>query len=240
MLGTALLAGCGDGGAGTQQLTVFAAASLADAFTELGEAYAAVEPDSDVAFSFAGSSDLAAQVLEDAPADVFASADLANMARLTDADAVAGAPVVFATNAVEIVVEAGNPHGIASLADLTDDGLVVVQCAPQVPCGAYAEQVLTNAGVTVTPKSFEGNVSSVLTKVTLGEADAGFVYRTDVLAAGDRVDGVEIPDEFNVIAEYPIVVTAGAANPDGADRFIEFVLSDAGQAALATRGFGVP
>ena len=221
-------------------VTVFAAASLTAAFTELGDAFSDVDPDVAITFSFAGSSDLAAQIVEGAPADVFASADLANMARVADAGAASGSPTVFATNTAEIIVEAGNPKGIAGVADLADDELVVVQCAPQVPCGAYAEQVLATAGVDITPDSFEASVSGVVTKVTLGEADAGIVYRTDVLAAGGGAEGVVIPDDINVVADYPVAVTSGSSNPDGANRFIEFVQSDAGRAVLASYGFGAP
>ncbi len=236
----ALLAGCSTDDGQTTEVTVFAAASLTAAFTELGAAFADVEPDVDITFSFAGSSDLAAQIIEGAPADVFASADLANMARVGDAGAASGTPTVFATNSAEIIVEAGNPNGIGSVADLADADLVVVQCAPQVPCGAYAEQVLVAAGVEIAPESFEASVSGVVAKVTLGEADAGIVYRTDVLAAADRAAGVVIPGEINVVADYPIAVTAASANPDGATRFIEFVRSDAGQRILARFGFGPP
>jgi molybdate transport system substrate-binding protein len=237
----ALLAGCSAADEGERGgVTVFAAASLTAAFTELGEAFADVEPDAEITLSFAGSSDLAAQILEGAPADVFASADVTNMDRLADAGEVEGDPVVFATNVAEIIVEAGNPNGISEVADLADDDLVVVQCAAQVPCGSYAEQVLATAGVSVTPRSFEGNVSGVVAKVTLGEADAGIVYRTDVLAAADRAEGVAIPEGINVVAEYPIAITATASNPTGADRFIGFVQSDVGQAILASYGFGSP
>jgi len=173
-------ASCGSDGPGRDDaappdVTVFAAASLTAAFTELGDAFTAANPGAEVTFSFAGSSELVAQLREGAPADVFASADLANMAVLTDADLVDGQPEVFATNAAEIIVEAGNPRGITGVADLENDDLVVVQCAPEVPCGAYAEQVFANAGVTVTPSSLEQNVKAVATKVLLGEADAGVV-----------------------------------------------------------------
>jgi molybdate transport system substrate-binding protein len=237
------IASCGSDGAARDDtapadITVFAAASLTAAFTELGDAFAAANPGAEVTFSFAGSSELVAQLREGAPADVFASADLANMAVLTDADLVDGEPEVFTTNVAEIIVEAGNPLGIAGVADLADDDLVVVQCAPEVPCGTYAEQVLANAGVTVTPSSLEQNVKAVATKVILGEADAGLVYRTDVLAAGDDADGVTIPDDVNVVAEYPIALVADAPDPVGGRAFIDFVLSAAGQAILAGNGFG--
>jgi molybdate transport system substrate-binding protein len=222
------------------EVVVFAAASLTGAFTELGAAFARANPDSSATFNFAGSSELVAQIIEGAPADVFASADLDNMARLTGADAAAGEPVVVATNRSEIVVAAGNPLGITGVEDLTDDDLIVVTCAPEVPCGAYATQIFDNAGVTVIPDSYEDNVKAVVTKVTLGEADAGIAYATDVTAAGDDADGVEIPAELNVLARYPIVGTADAPNPDGAQAFIEFALSDPGQTILADFGFGSP
>jgi molybdate transport system substrate-binding protein len=238
-------ASCGsDGGAGDgtapADVTVFAAASLTAAFTELGDAFTAANPGADVTFSFAGSSELVAQLREGAPADVFASADLANMALLTGADLVDGEVEVFATNVAEIIVEAGNPRGIMDIADLADDDLVVVQCAPEVPCGAYAEQVLANAGVAVTPSSLEQNVKAVATKVLLGEADAGIVYRTDVLAAGDDADGVTIPDDVNVVAEYPIALLLDAPDAPGGRSFIDFVLSATGQQVLADNGFGPP
>ena len=224
-------------------LTVFAAASLTAAFTELGDAFTAENPDAEVTFNFAGSSDLVAQITEGAPVDVFASADLANMAELMDAG-LAGLdgddPVVFGTNLAEIIVEPGNPTGITVVADLADGDLVVVQCAPEVPCGSYAEQIFANAGVDVTPASFEENVKAVVTKVVLGEADAGIVYRTDVIAASADADGVTIGDDLNVVAEYPIVSIADAPNPVGARVFIEFVLSPAGRQILASYGFGSP
>ena len=238
-----LAASCGgsDTEAGTGgEVVVFAAASLTDAFTELGDAFAASNPGSTVTFNFAGSSALATQITEGAPADVFASADLATMATLIETGATTGDPVVFATNRAAIVVAAGNPSGVTGVADLADDDLVVVQCAPEVPCGRYAAQVLATAGVAVTPKSLEENVRAVVSKVTLGEADAGIVYVTDVAAAGPEVEGVEIPADVNVVAEYPIAVTAGAPNPDGARAFVDFVLGDRGQQILASYGFLAP
>ena len=233
--------GSGDGGSDDSSggnVTVFAAASLTAAFTELGDAFTAANPDVEVTFNFAGSSDLVAQISDGAPVDVFASADLANMAKLSDAGLATDEPAIFATNAAEIVVEPGNPLGIAGVADLADSDLIVVLCAPEVPCGAYAEQVVANAGTTVTPSSYEENVKAVVTKVTLGEADAGIVYRTDVIAAGDAAQGVPIPDDINVVAEYPIALVADAPNAAGAQAFIDFVLGPAGQKILAASGFG--
>ncbi len=238
-----LVASCGSDNSGSgdgADITVFAAASLTAAFTEIGEAFTVENPDAEVTFNFAGSSALVSQITEGAPVDVFASADLANMDKVTDAGLEVGVPVVFAANLAEIVVEPGNPQGITGVADLADPALVVVQCAPEVPCGAYAEQIFDNAGITVTPSSFEENVKAVVTKVTLGEADAGVVYRTDVIAAGDAAAGVSIPAEINVVADYPVVGLADAPNPDGASGFIDFVLGPAGQQILASYGFDSP
>lgn len=232
----AVSAGC-TGSTDDDTLTVFAAASLTDAFTELGEAYERTGPGVEVEFSFASSSDLARQVVEGAPVAVYASADTANMDKVTGAGAAGGTPVVFATNSAEIIVAPGNPLGIAGLDDLAERDLVVVVCASEVPCGAYADQIVERAGVDVTPDSFEENVRGVVTKVTLGEADAGIVYRTDVLAAGDRASGVEIPDDVNVVAEYLIVSVSGDTV---ADRFVEFVTGPDGQDVLATYGFSAP
>jgi molybdate transport system substrate-binding protein len=236
-----IAASCGgDESASGADVTVFAAASLTAAFTELGDAFVSTRPDARVRFNFAGSSELVAQIRDGAPADVFASADETNMEKLADAGAGDGEPAVFATNAAEIIVESGNPKAIRTVRDLVDDDLLVVQCAVEVPCGAYADQVFATAGVDVEPRSFEANVNAVVAKVVLGEADAGIVYRTDVLAAGDRADGVVVPDEINVMAQYPIAVTANARNPAAAREFVDFVLGGAGQEILATYGFGAP
>lgn len=222
------------------EVVVFAAASLTEAFTDLGDAFEATHPDASVTFNFAASSELVAQIVEGAPADVFASADLDNMRRLTDAAANAAEAVVFAHNLSEIVVAAGNPRGISGVRDLADDDLILVTCAPQVPCGTYATQIFDNAGITVTPDSYEENVKAVVTKVTLGEADAGIAYATDVAAAGDDADGIEIPGDLNVVAEYPIVVTPEAPNPGGGRAFIDVVLGEPGQEILGGYGFGSP
>lgn len=221
------------------EVVVFAAASLSESFTAVGEAFETTHPDASVTFNFAASSELVAQILEGAPADVYASADLANMARLTEAGANAADPAVFATNRSEIVVATGNPLGIEGLADLSDPDLLVVTCAPEVPCGSYAAQVFDNAGLDVTPDSYEENVKAVVTKVALGEADAGIAYATDVRASDD-VAGVEIPADVNVEAQYPVVVTSEAGNPVGGQAFVDFALGDAGQQILAEYGFSSP
>ncbi|MFN6118361.1 MAG: molybdate ABC transporter substrate-binding protein [Actinomycetes bacterium] len=238
-----LAAGCGDDGDEAQTqgtVNVFAAASLTAAFEELGEAFTDANPEVEVVFNFAASSELVTQIGEGAPADVFASADTSNRTKLTDAGGAASEPVVVATNVLEIIVESGNPRGITGVADLADQDLVVVICAPEVPCGRYAADVLSAAGVAVTPKSLEQNVKGVVSKVTSGEADAGIVYRTDVIAAASDAEGVAIPADVNVLAEYPIAVTEQAANPEAAQAFVDFVLSAEGQAILASFGFLAP
>jgi molybdate transport system substrate-binding protein len=239
-----LVAACGDDddSAGSSgDVTVFAAASLTAAFTEIADAFMTANPDAEVTFNFAASSELVTQINEGgAPVDVFASADQSNMTKLTDAGNNRSDPVVFATNVLEIIVERGNPMGITGVADLANDDLIVVTCAPEVPCGNYAQQIFDAAGVTVTPDSLEENVKAVVTKVTAGEADAGIVYKTDVTAAGDDADGVEIPPDINVVAEYPIAATKDAPNPEAAQAFIDFVLGQDGQAILAEYGFLPP
>ena len=221
-------------------ITVFAAASLTAGFTKVGEAFMIKNPDAKVTFNFAASSDLVTQIANGAPADIFASADVSNMTKLTDAGNNGSTPIVFATNLAEIIVGPGNPKGITGVADLAKPDLTVVLCAPAVPCGKYAAKIFENAGVSITPKSLEQNVKAVVTKVTLGEADAGIVYVTDVTAAGAKAQGIEIPANVNVIAKYPIAVTKGTKNSAGAQAFIDFVTSDAGQKILASFGFRAP
>lgn len=228
------------GSAPTGDVTVFAAASLTDAFAELGETFEAANQDASVTFNFAASSALVTQIIEGAPADVFASADNANMARLVEAGEVGGDPVVFTTNRAQIIVEPRNPTGITGVEDLARDDLIVVSCAPDVPCGRYAQQILDNAGVTVTFRSLEENVRAVVSKVTLGEADAGIVYATDVIVAGAAAEGVEIPGDLNVVAEYPIALTREASNPEAAQAFMDFVLSAEGRSILSSYGFVAP
>lgn len=221
-------------------VVVFAASSLTAAFTEMGTAFKAENPDANVTFNFAGSSDLVAQITQGAPADIFVSADDPNMKKLTDATENAGDPVSIARNSMEILVEKGNPKAIATVADLAKPGTIVVLCAEAVPCGKNAAAVLKNAAVTVTPASLEDKVTGVVTKISTGEADAGIVFVTDVNSAGDGAEGVKIPDDINVISNYPMVVTKEATNPQAAQTFIDFVASDAGQAILAKYGFLAP
>jgi molybdate transport system substrate-binding protein len=228
------------GSKATGTVTVFAAASLKDAFTEAASAFEAENPDAEVTLNFAASSALAQQIGEGAPADAFASADQANMQKVVDAGGISGEPVVFATNALEIIVAPGNPKGITGLADLANSGVLYVTAAPEVPIGKYAAQSLEKAGVTVSPVSQESDVKAVVTKVTSGEADAAIVYSTDVTAAGSKASGVEIPSRYQVTATYPLAVTTEAANPTGAAAWIAFITGEQGQAILAEYGFGAP
>jgi molybdate transport system substrate-binding protein len=223
---------------GGGDLIVFAASSLTKAFEAIGTAFEAEHPGTTVRFNFAASSALAAQINQGAPADVFASADQANMSKLTSGTL--ATPTVFATNTLEIIVGAGNPKHIASLADLARRGVSFVTAAPEVPIGKYAAQVLAAADVNVTPVSLEADAKSIVTKVTLGEADAGIVYVTDVLAAGAKATGVAIPAADNVVATYPIAVPSGAEHAALAAAFEAYVESPAGQAILAKFGFSAP
>jgi molybdate transport system substrate-binding protein len=186
--------------------------------------------------NFGGSGSLASQITEGAPADVFAASSEMPMATVTDAGD-ASDPAVFATNTLEIAVPPGNPAGITGLADLADPELTIALCDPSVPCGAAAETLIRLAGYQPAPDTLEEDVKAVLTKVVLGEADAGLVYLTDVVAAGDTVEGLEVPEAADVINSYPIAVITGAANPEGARAWVDFVLSADGRAALADAGF---
>jgi molybdate transport system substrate-binding protein len=247
-LGFVAAASCGSdpntaattGSAASGDVVVFAGSSLTDAFTEMATAFNVENPDAKVTFNFAGSGDLVTQITEGAPADVFVSADDSNMKKLTGAGESVGDPVSIAKNTMEIIVEKGNPKGVAGVADLARPDLIVVLCADTVPCGKNAAAVLENAGVTAAPKSLEDKVKGVVTKVSAGEADAGIVFVTDVNAAKGTADGVEIPADINVISNYPMVSTKEAANPDAAHSFMAFVSSDPGQAILAKYGFLAP
>jgi molybdate transport system substrate-binding protein len=221
-------------------VTVFAAASLTEAFTKLGADFHARHEGATVQFNFAGSPTLVSQLTQGAQADVFASADEPNMAKLATAGLAAAPARIFATNRLEIVVEAGNPKHIGSLADLAQPGLLVVLAAPAVPAGRYAGQALQAAGVKVTPASQEVDVKAVVSKVALGEADAGIVYVTDVLAGGAKVAGVAIPDAQNVVARYPVALLKGAANGPAGQAFIDYLVGTDGQKTLAGFGFAGP
>jgi molybdate transport system substrate-binding protein len=238
-----VLAACGDddsgGSSGAQspgEIKVFAAASLTAAFNELGPKYTAAEG-TKVTFNFAGSQALATQIQQGAPADVFASADISNMDKVKD---LVGTPQNFASNLLQIVVEKGNPKGVKGLDDLANPDLKVVLAAPDVPAGKYAQQAFEKANVTVKPVSQEDNVKAVVNKVALGEADAGIVYVTDVTAGGDKVEGVDIPEELNVVATYPIATVKASKAQDKAQAFMDLVRSDQGQQVLKKYGFLPP
>lgn len=242
----ALLAACGTQGdtAGPDapdELVVFAAASLTEAFEALGTAFAATDGGVPVVLNLAGSQTLAAQLVEGAPADVFAAADAVRMAVVAEAGLLAAPAEPFATNRLAIVVEPGNPRGVTGPSDLGREDLVVVLPAEEVPAGRYARQLLAAVGVAVAPASLEPDVRAAVAKVALGEADATIAYASDVASAGGRVDGVAIPDDVDVTATYPIAVLADApAGVDVAARFVAFVRSEAGGAILAAHGFGAP
>lgn len=219
------------------EIVVQAAASLTDAFADVAEAFSADHPDATVVYNFAGSQALATQIVEGAPADVFASANFTQMDVVAENGLVVDEPEVFVNNQLAVAVEAGNPFGISSLADLADPDLVLVLAAPDVPAGSFAAEALEGAGVEVTPASLEVDVRSVLSKVELGEADAGIVYTSDLVTASDAVEGVVIPEAENVVAAYPIAALDEGPNPEGAAAFIDFVLSAEGQAILGECGF---
>jgi molybdate transport system substrate-binding protein len=218
-------------------ISVFAAASLTDSFKALGTSFQAAHSGVTVQFNFAGTPTLVTQIEQGAQADVLASADTSNMDKLKADGFSVGTPQVFAHNQLEIVVAPGNPKGITGLADLAKPGLIYISEAATVPAGKYSLQALAKAGVTVTPKSLETDVKSVVSKVELGEADVGIVYTTDVKAAGTKVQGVPIPAAYNVVATYPLDAVKGTKNSTAANAFIAFVLSTAGQSTLESFGF---
>src|ERR1700736_2531543 len=239
-----LLAGCGgssqpagpSAAALSGSIIVFAASSLTAAFGTIGGNFQKAYPATTVHFSFAGSSTLVAQIQQGAIGDIFASADQPNMQKLVNAGLTSGSPSIFARNKLQIVVPAGNPKHMSGLADLGRSGLIVVLCAPAVPCGRYAAQALQKANVMVKPASEESDVKAALTKVALGEADASIVYVTDVKAAGAQVKGIDIPDALNVIADYPVVVLKDSQNIALARAFIGYLHAN-GLKTLARYGF---
>ncbi len=236
-----------DGGASASaaalsgELTVFAASSLTDAFEAIGEQFTQANPDVEMVFNFASSSTLASQIVEDgAPADVFASANQTQMDVVDEAGLLAVESQTLTGNTLEIAVEAGNPLNIQSLKDLARPDVTTVLGAEEVPAGDYARQALDEAGVHVEPVSLEVDVRAVLSRVELGEADAGIVYASDVVAAGDAVGAVPIPHEQNVPASYPIAALTEAPNPQAAGAFVAYLLSDEAQATLTESGFSAP
>lgn len=226
-------------------LTIFAAASLTDAFGELGDRLRADHPDLEIRFSFAGSSALATQLAQGAPADVFASADEIQMARVQE-EGLVDEPEVFAENPLMLAVPLENPReivlpegqaGIPSLAELMTADMTVAVCAPEVPCGAAAAEVLDAAGLADAPDTYEDDVRAVLTKVQLGEVDAGLVYLSDVHAAGDSILAYDFSEAEQAVNRYPIGVLSTSPDTAAAQAFVDLVLSDEGQQILADAGF---
>jgi molybdate transport system substrate-binding protein len=249
-----LLAGCGSSStpaASTPSTTtsssptlsgtvnVFAAASLKEAFTKLGQQFEAAHPGAKVVFNFGPSSGLATQINQGAPADVFASASTKNMDQVVKAGA-AASPTNFASNVMEIAVPPTNPAHVTQLSDLAKSTVKVALCQKAVPCGVTAAKVFANAKLTVTPVTQEVDVKSVLAKVSLGEVDAGVVYVTDVRAAGDKVKGMEIPTDVNASTKYPIATLTKASNKATAQAFTDYVLSADGASVLTAAGFAKP
>lgn len=250
LIAAGLLASCGSsggdtGGPGSSRsadqglsgsIVVSAAASLTGSFDTIKSGFTKANPGVSVTISYGGSDSLAAQINSGAPVDVFASASDTTMSLVVDAGN-ASAPTRFATNSLEIAVPKDNPARIASLADLAKDGVTVAVCAPAVPCGAAATKVFDAANLNVTPVTQEQDVKSVLTKVRLGEVDAGLVYKTDVQAAGSTVKGIAFPEATQATTNYPIAVCTDARNSVAADAFVAYVLSPAGQKVLSSAGF---
>jgi molybdate transport system substrate-binding protein len=222
------------------EVTVFAGSSLTDALKHAGDDLEKKNPGAHFTFNFGSSSTLATQITNGAPADVFASADFANMQKVVDAKLTDGIPLTFASNRLQIAVAPGNPRKVAALADLARPDVVLVLAAPTVPAGKYALEALGKAGVTAKAMSQEVDVRAVLNKVSLGEADAGVVYVTDVKSSGNRVTGVDIPEEYQVLALYPVAVVKDSRNTALAHRFIDYLTSPAGQKILAELGFSKP
>jgi molybdate transport system substrate-binding protein len=249
-LSTLVVAGCGSSNdtsssapassAAGGKLMVFAAASLKKSFTDIGERFETENPGTDVEFTFAGSSDLVTQLTQGAPADVLASADTGNMDKAAKADLLAGAPVNFASNTLTIVVAPGNPKKVSSFKDLTQPGLAVVTCAPQVPCGSATQKVEKATGVQLNPVSEESQVTDVLTKVTTGQADAGLVYVTDARGAGAKVTAVAFPESAGAVNTYPIAALKQSTNSPLATKFVDTVTGEIGEKILAAAGFAKP
>ncbi|WP_225801002.1 molybdate ABC transporter substrate-binding protein [Streptomyces sp. NK15101] len=225
------------GSAPRANLTVLAAASLTDVFKTAGAAYEKSHPGTKLTFSFAGSQELVAQVAQGSPADVLVTADTKSMDKVkADTDT----PAVIAKNRLVIATGKGNPFKVDELKDLADSRLKVVLAAPEVPAGKYSKKILDAQEISVTPVSQEPNVRAVLSKVELGEADAGLVYRTDAESAKDKVDAVEIPDAQNAVAQYPAATLKDSKNPEAAAAFVAWLSSPEGRKILQDAGFQKP
>jgi molybdenum ABC transporter molybdate-binding protein len=254
-LGTVFLASCGGGSEPAEQavpaavtttdavsgtVTVLAAASLTESFEKLGEQLTADNPGLEVVFSFGPSSGLVEQALAGAPADVLATADTRTMDEAVAGGAVAGESEVFARNTVTLAVPAGNPGAVTGLADLARPELRIAICEPEVPCGAASERLLTAAGVTAAPDTLTTDVKEATSLVSLGEADAALIYRTDAAAEGGAVETLEVPEAAEVVNDYPVAILVDAPNPDAAQAVVDAITGDLGQAILVEAGFLEP
>ena len=222
------------------KVVVMAAASLKSAFTKIGQQFKTDNPGSSVDFEFAGSSELATQLTQGATADVFASADTAQMDTVAKAGLLAGDPAKFASNSLVIVTAPGNPKKIGSFADLTKPGLTVVVCQKPVPCGSATQRIEDSSGVHLNPVSQELSVTDVLNKVTSGQADDALVYVTDALSAGNKVTAINFSEAPSAVNIYPVAVLKKAPQPTLAQKFVALVTADAGQKILAQSGFAEP
>jgi molybdate transport system substrate-binding protein len=231
------VAGCAPPDAGERTVTVLAAASLTEAFTDIVAAFEGAQPGIDVEVSFGPSSGLVAQVAEGAEADIIATANETTMAAAVDAGIVA-TPDIFATNSLAVAVPASNPAGISDISDLASPEVLVAACQPRVPCGTAAAEVIDASGLSIAPVTYEVDVKAVLTKVLLDEVDAGFVYATDIAAAGSAVARIDIPAAFAATVTYPVALTLGSGESAAAQAFIDFVLGEQGQRILREYGFG--
>lgn len=232
----------GEGAASAEErsLRVYAAASLTDAFNQLSEEFEAEHPGVNVTVNYGGSSGLAQQLIEGSPGDVFASADTNNMTKVTDAGLTDNQPQTFATNTLTLVVPVDNPADIESFEDLRREGVSLVTCAPEVPCGAATRRVEEANGVELEPVSEENAVTDVLGKVRSGQADAGIVYVTDAESAGQDVRQVELPGADQAVNEYPIVTLRDSPQKQLANEFVHLVTGERGQNILREAGFGAP
>ncbi len=238
-----LASGCGgtsDGADGERTLTVLAASSLTESFDELATSFESDHPGVEVRLTYDSSTTLAQQVVAGAPADVLATADARSMQTAVDGEAIEGEPRELATNRLVLVVPAGNPADIGGLPDLARDDVTFVMCDPSAPCGAIGQAVLDANGVDATPSSLEPDVKAVLTKVTLDEADAGLVYASDAVAAGDAVRSFPVPDTAEAVTRYLVAPVADSSSPELAREWIDLLLSDKGQKVLSHHGFGAP